>query len=287
MSLRTLAVPGWHVKTAVDVQMTSAVRTVSPAAVHNGPALSALLRSTGELDVLAEVAAGAVLVDGVPCRSLAMVRRRAPRYAAGETVVPLAALAAPSPADGRPLAVEAITLGYANRPAPFFDDLVHLLFPPLTTLLHLGVALEAHGQNMCVVLRDGRPVRLVYRDLGGIRVSPRRLAAAGLAAPPLHGDLESDDPHVLRTKLAAALLGGAVAEIVALLTREYGTDALWERAARALHRAYDALPAAARADRDALRDAPLPVKATTAMRLADHPLDDQWATRPNPMAGAG
>ena len=140
---------------------------------------------------------------------------------------------------------------------------------------------------MCVVLRDGRPVRLVYRDLGGVRVSPRRLAAAGLAAPPLHGDLESDDPHVLRTKLAAALLGGALAEIVALLTREYGTDTLWDRAGRALHRAYDALPAAARADRDALCQAPLPVKATTAMRLADHPLDDQWATRPNPMAGAG
>src|SRR5262249_43010392 len=46
MSLRTLALhgqPGWHVKTAVDVQMTSAVRTVSAAAIHNGPLLSALI----------------------------------------------------------------------------------------------------------------------------------------------------------------------------------------------------------------------------------------------------
>jgi siderophore synthetase component len=289
VSLRTLAVPGWHVKTAVDVQMTSAVRTVSAAAVHNGPALSALLRRIGALDVQDEVAAGAVLIDGQPCRSLAMVRRRAPRYGAGETVLPLAALAAPSPADGRPLIVEATTLGYAHRPAGFFADLVHLLFPPLTTLLHLGVALEAHGQNMCVVLRGGRPVRLVYRDFGGVRVSARRLAAAGYEAPPLHGDLASDDPAVLRTKLAAALLGGVVAETVAVLAREYGLapDVLWHTAARALHGAYDALPATARGDRDALCEAPLPVKATTAMRLADAPLDDRWATGPNPMAGAG
>ena len=66
------------------------------------------------------------------------------------------------------------------------------------------MALEAHGQNTLVVLRDGRPVRILYRDLGGVRVSPARLRAAGVEAPPLLGDLPSDDPDVLRTKLAAA-----------------------------------------------------------------------------------
>src|SRR5205085_496725 len=59
MSLRTLALPGgWHVKTAVDVQMASAVRTVSPAAVRNGPVVSALLGGLGSragIDVLREV----------------------------------------------------------------------------------------------------------------------------------------------------------------------------------------------------------------------------------------
>jgi siderophore synthetase component len=279
MSLRTLALANEHVKTAVDVQMTSAVRTVSAAAIHNGPLLSGLVAGTGLVDLLAETAAGAVLVDGAPCRSLAMVRRQAPRRAPGETVLPIAALAAGSPA------VEAITIGYAGSPAGFFTDLVNLLFPPLTTLLHLGVALEAHGQNMCVALRDGRPVRLLYRDLGGVRVSPRRLAAAGLPAPPLRGDLESDDPRVLRTKLAAALLSSVVSELVALLNREYGIDPaeLWTVTDRALARAYDALPVAARADGEALRTGPWPMKATTAMRLADDPLEDQWTWLDNPL----
>jgi siderophore synthetase component len=293
LSLRTLAPvgePGWHVKTAVDVQMTSAVRTVSAAAVHNGPVLSALLARLATrvpgLGILGEVAAGAVLVDGEPCRSLAMVRRHGPRPAAGEVALPLAALTAPSPADGRPLAVEAVTLGYAGRPAGFFSDLVHLLFPPLTALLYLGVALEAHGQNMCVVLRRGRPARLLYRDLGGVRVSPRRLAGHGIEAPPLHGDLASDDPRALRTKLAAALLTTVVAELVAVLSREYGTDpaGLWRIADAALGAAYAALPADAGADGAALREGPWPVKATTAMRLAHDPLEDQWAWLANPMA---
>src|SRR6185369_10197005 len=76
MSLRTVAPVdgGRHVKTAVDMQITSAVRTVSPAAVHNGPILSALLRRlTADLpiDILAETGAGAVIVDGQPQRHLA------------------------------------------------------------------------------------------------------------------------------------------------------------------------------------------------------------------------
>jgi hypothetical protein len=40
-----------------------------------------------------------------------------------------------------------------------------------------------------------------------------------------------------------------------------------------------------RAARPELRDGTLPVKATTAMRLATDPLTDVWAPIPNPMAG--
>ncbi|HEX5742255.1 MAG TPA: IucA/IucC family protein, partial [Pilimelia sp.] len=69
MSLRTVALDATtHLKLAVDVQMTSAVRRVSPAAVHNGPLLSdlvtALARRLPGFGVLAETAAGAVCADG-------------------------------------------------------------------------------------------------------------------------------------------------------------------------------------------------------------------------------
>jgi siderophore synthetase component len=280
MSLRTLAVaPGWHVKTAVDVQMTSAVRTVSPAAVRNGPVVSAFLAERGAragIGMLREVAAGAVLVDGRPCRSLAMVRRRVPVPPAGTALLPLAALAAPSPATGRALLTEAVTLGYQGRPVRFATALVRLLVPPLLRLLHQGVALEAHGQNTLVLLRGGRPARIWYRDMGGIRLSPARL---GRSAPPVHGDLATDDPAELRTKLLAALTV-VLGELAATLGREYGTPpaTVWRLAAQAAHHAGPG-------GYGWLFGPTLPIKATTAMRLAADPVADLWTTVPNPMAG--
>jgi staphyloferrin A synthase len=274
MSLRTVAPldGGDHVKTAVDVQLTSAIRTVSPAAVHNGPRLSRLLAAlTADLPltVLAETGAGAVLIDGVPQRGLAHLRRQAPRPGPGETVVPLAAFAVPG------------LLAQTAGPDPYgwFGALAAILWGPLVTVLHRGVALEAHGQNTLVLLRGRRPVRILYRDLGGVRVSARRLRAAGAEPPPLHGDLPSDDPAVLRTKLAAAALGTVAAELITLLSRQHGADPrrLWDTVAAAVR-------SAGTGDAAALLRDPLPVKATTAMRLAADPLADRWASLDNPMA---
>lgn len=272
MSLRTVAPlsGGDHLKTAVDIQMTSAVRTVSPAAVHNGPRLSALLAGlTADLplSVLRETAAGAVLVDGVPDRHLAYLRRQAPRVGRTETVLPLGALAP-------------LLAGLAADPYAWWQDLARLLFPPLVTVLDRGVALEAHGQNTLLVLDGLRPVRIVYRDLGGVRVSAKRLLDAGVEAPPVEGDLPSDDPAVLRTKLAAALLGTVAAQLIAALARA-GADPgrLWAVTAAAIR-------GTGTADAELLVSEPLPVKATTAMRLADDPLDDLWTYFDNPMAGA-
>ncbi len=284
MSLRTLAPcddPRHHVKTALDVQMTSAVRTISPAAVRNGPAVSALLAHLGAragITVLREVAAGTVLVGGEPCRSLAIVYRQAPPPG---SVLPLAALAAPSPATGRPLLTEAVDSGYRGRPQPFADDLITLLVPPLLRLLHRGAALEAHGQNTLVRLRGGRPVQVLYRDIGGVRLSPARL---GPDTPPLHGDLDSDDPQVLGSKLLAAL-AVVLGELAATLTRAYGTDPaqLWRRVATVARDTFDEL-SGGYANPAVLFGPTLPVKATTAMRLADDPLTDIWTTLPNPLA---
>lgn len=280
MSLRTVAPldGGDHVKTAVEAQLTSAVRTVSPAAVHNGPRLCVLLGELTRdlpLTVLRESRAGAVLIDGRPQRHLAHLHRQAPRVGPGETVVPLGALAARDPYTGLPLLLEAATDPYA-----WWAELAHLLLPPLLAVLDRGVALEAHGQNTLVVLDRGRPVRIAYRDLGGVRVSPARLRQAGVEVPPIEGDLPSDDPRTLRTKLAAAVLGTVCAELIAVLAR-HGADAerLWGSTAAAVRSA---------GTKDALEmlSEPLPVKATTAMRLADDPLDDLWTSVDNPMAGA-
>lgn len=290
MSLRTLALDrGHHVKTAVDVQMTSAVRTVSPAAVHNGPAVSRLMQDLlgrtpavgAVLGIMPERSAGAVIVDGAPCRSLAVLHREMPRLDAAEVALPLAVFAAPSPADGRPIVAEVVTDAYGKDPVAFLDALATLLLPPLFAILQLGVALEAHGQNLLVVLRDGRPARLLYRDFGGIRISPHRLDRHGIEVPPLRGDLVDDDPDVLRTKLFAAVMT-VLGEVISVLGREFDLDPDegWLRVASSWRR-HDS----PYGDGAALFAPTIPVKATTAMRLATDPLEDIWASVPNPLAG--
>ncbi|GIH04076.1 iron transporter [Rhizocola hellebori] len=293
MSLRTLASvadPTRHYKTAIDVQMTSAVRIVSPAAVRNAPRLSTLLNSiTADvgLTVWPEPAAGAVLdEDGMPMRELAVSLRRAVLPRPNEVILPLAALAAPSPADGRPLIREAVTLGYGGHPAGFLADLAGVILPPLLTLLHRGVALEAHGQNLLVTLTHGRPSGLSYRDIGGLRISPARLSRHHQDIPILYGDVVSDDPVTLRSKAFASGIAVALGEPIAVLAHEYDLDpqGLWRLVRERAEQVYAALPNSAAPDAHALFHDPLPLKATTAMRLAADPLADLWAQLDNPLA---
>ena len=289
MSLRTVAITGqpqWHLKTSVDIQMTSAVRIVSPAAIRNGPVMSALLADLCRdqpIEILAEVATGAVRdgPGGEPLRSLAVIQRAAPRLGPGEVALPFGALCAPDPGTGK-----AFLAGFIDRPAADFERLMALTLPPLLRLLHRGVALEAHGQNLLVVLRDRVPVRLAYRDMGGVRVHAGRLHR--YADPPvLHGDLATDSLEELRTKLFASAVSTVVNQLISTMTRLYGTDPdqLWHTVAAVIHGTYADLPREALPDRAAILGATLPIKATTAMRLSTSPLEDIWAPIRNPMAG--
>lgn len=276
MSLRTLASqtdPSRHYKTAIGVQMTSAVRQVSPAAVNNGPRITDLLtRITTGMRVLPEVAAGAVLDDnGEPHPMLAAVVRRAPLPGPGDLWTPVAALAQPEILD------QAVALGYGGHAVAFWRDLVAVLVPPILDTLRKGVGLEAHGQNLLVRLAYGRPAEMAYRDVGGVKIHAGRLKRAGFDPPRLHGAVATDDEEELRAKPFAALFSVVLAEIAERLDEDPAT--LWRLVDEHVEQADDA------SDRRALRQATLPVKATTAMRLAGDPVHDLWTPVPNPLSG--
>ncbi|MEZ3179036.1 IucA/IucC family siderophore biosynthesis protein [Streptomyces pimonensis] len=260
MALRTLALPeGPHVKTALSARLTSSVRDISLGSVAASAVLSdfgeAVAARTGGLlhitRTLGAVAAGSP--------DLAAVLRESPEEyaAAGERVVPVAALATTelpgSPAWSSRFARLALTVGLR--------------------LLELGVALEAHGQNLLVVLSpDGDPVRLVYRDLADLRVSPARLARHGVPLPGrLPARMVTDDERTLRRKLFGSLVAGALA----------GTAGSGPALRAALESAVPHLPRTP--DLTALLDGPLPAKALTLMRLSPRAAGDQWAELPNPL----
>ncbi|WP_406438806.1 iron transporter [Streptomyces sp. NBC_00631] len=285
LSLRTLApvadLPGHHIKTALDVQVTNYRRTISPAEVADGPALSDLVAAVvdkagfGEsLRVLRELGGGAVRVGGRASDSLAAMLRESTDSHLGEggIAVPLTAVHATGAAV------------VAGDPVRWLRDFATLVLPPALTLLSMGVALEAHGQNTLVVLRDGKPVRVLYRDLDGVRISPRRLAAWGGTLPPLAGTRAGDDMDALRTKLFGALLSGVFSELVDVLSRTRAIDpgTLWETVADAGRRAYAELPD--HGDEAVFFGDTLPLKATIAMRLAEEPGKAQWVPIPNPLS---
>ncbi|MFF3090773.1 IucA/IucC family protein [Streptomyces nojiriensis] len=263
MALRTLAPAdgGAHVKTALSARLTSSVRDISVYSIETAAAVSAFAQGLAErLDGRLHITRtlGATTAHSP---DLAAVLREPPEVyadaAAGERVLPVAALASFGPA----------------RSAAWRAEFARLALSVCLRVLELGVALEAHGQNLLVVLSPtGAPLRLVYRDLADIRISPARLARHGLPVPPLSGRLVTDDVAVLRRKLFGSLLTGALGATAG--SAGAFAEALAEVAA---------LPATA--DTGALLTGPLPTKALTLMRLSPGVPGDQWAELPNPLVG--
>ncbi|MGY4979093.1 IucA/IucC family protein [Streptomyces sp. 900105755] len=260
MSLRTLALDGeTHVKTALSARLTSSVRDISAYSVGAAVTLSSFAtdlaeRTDGLLHITRTVGA---VTAGSP--DLAALLRESPQaYAApGERVLPVAALA---------------TTTLPESPS-WLAGFTRLALTVGLRLLDLGVALEAHGQNLLVVLSGtGAPLRLVYRDLADIRLSPARLRRHGIAPPDLTGRLVTDDETALRRKLFGSLVGGALA----------GTAGSGPALATALEAAVRHLPPTP--DLAALREGPLPAKALTLMRLSPEVPGDQWTALPNPLA---
>ncbi|MEW2396005.1 IucA/IucC family protein [Streptomyces sp. NPDC046862] len=262
MSLRTLAPAdgGPHVKTALSARLTSSVRDISVYSIETSATVSAFMedvaaRTGGLLHVTPTLGA---VTSGSP--DLAAVLRESPdvyvEAGSGERVVPVAALAG----TGLPRS-PAWTAGFAR-----------LSLTVCLRLLDLGVALEAHGQNLLVILSStGDPLRLVYRDLADIRVSPTRLARHGIAPPRLTGRIVTDDVTALRRKLFGSLVAGSLAAVAG------SGGALRE----ALEAAVPHLPRTP--DLFALLEDPLPVKALTLMRLSPERPGDIWATLGNPL----
>ena len=259
MALRTLALPGGpHVKTALTARLTSSVRAISTYSIEAAAALSAFAtdlaaRTDGLLHITRTLGAATAHSP-----DLAALLRESPEVFAGpdERVVPVAALP---------------TTSLPDSPA-WLAAFARLALTAGLRLLDLGVALEAHGQNLLVILSaDNTPLRLVYRDLADIRISPARLVRHGVTPPALTGRLITDDETVLRRKLFGSLVAGALA----------GTAGSGPALQAALAAAVPGLPRTP--DLAALLEGPLPAKALTLMRLSPDTPGDQWAALPNPL----
>ncbi|KJK38111.1 hypothetical protein UK23_41405 [Lentzea aerocolonigenes] len=250
MALRTLSAKSWHVKTTLSAQITSAVRDISAGSITSATTVSDFLSTIVEgIELQPNRASAAVLTNGEPDRALGVILRDKPVPRANETLLPLAAL----------VTGEAPPVRELGDPLEWLTEFAELTVPPLMTLLAKGVALEAHEQNLLVGLVNGRPRRVIYRDLADIRVSPRPDLPERL-----HANAEG-----LRTKTFATFFATAMTGLVTAL--DAPDQDLW----RAVARTIPDTP-----DREALLHNPIPAKPLTLMRL--DPATTAWAHLPNP-----
>ncbi|WP_041358115.1 IucA/IucC family protein [Methylorubrum extorquens] len=236
------------VKLALAVVSTSSLRILNPHFVLTGPALSDWLAGLvaadpalqGRVTVLREYAAALADRNGPLAGQLAAIWRESPRLVPSEAAVPFNALAV-CEADGSPFI--APWLERYGRDA-WLDRLVTVAVLPAWHLLagH-GVALEAHGQNMILVHRDGWPDRVILRDFHesaeyapDFVTSPERVPDFG-AIDPAHAGPADDRFHAMRSAATLAelvtdsLFVFNLGEITRLLQRRHGLDeaGFWRR----------------------------------------------------------
>ncbi|HEY9898948.1 MAG TPA: IucA/IucC family protein [Pantanalinema sp.] len=325
-SFRTVVPPAhpgaFALKVAVNSQMTSTVRSISVQSTQNAPRVTRLIRAIIDREpTLRETFVPVCEVAGVsfrpdpqeadPARRALKLRNLSAIWREdvealvrpGEIAVSGSALYAESPLSAAPVLVEilrafAASSGERSLTRAAIDFLGQYasicLGGYLTFMVRYGIGLEGHLQNSVPVFDQGaKPVRMLFRDWGGVRVYPPRLARHGLKAE-LYPDsvTVARDAREMQNKVFNTVYQNHLAEIVLLLCAHAGVaeERLWrrvhdvtERILVALERNREDVPAV-QEDRAALYRPVVAHKALATMRLRpDHP-GYCYVDVPNPLA---
>lgn len=310
-----------HIKTAVNVQTTSAIRTVSPNSVENGPVLSKILADIQENEngfggsfVVLQERAGTYFQPVNQSLSederwtlqanLASILRENPEnHVKDEEEIPMAAAAllAESPISGKYIAVELIEelASYYELPnlaeaaSLFIQRYAQTSLPGfLTLMVRYGISLEGHMQNSVSVFRNGELVRILLRDFGGVRILPERLKKQGFQVEFYPGSsIVTEQVDQLRNIISYSVMQNHFAELITCIVRSLGIDEkeLWNPVIRVCEAVFEELKKdasiaeQAAADEQALFQPMINLKALTTMRLRGDITAYSFMKVPNPM----
>jgi siderophore synthetase component len=315
MSFRTVVPDGSaalpHIKLPVSLRLTTAERTVSPKSTVMGPRLTQLISGIiahergfgGTLDILGEEVGLHYLdpdQDDERARHLSVLFRANPMSKCGPDrfAVPVGALAADSPEDGRALVAGMVALAcgdHAEGAVAFFAQYAAtVLSATVSAWLLYGISFEAHQQNSFIMLNlQYEPVQLLVRDFGDLAVHGPTLRATGLNLEPYrpgHTVFESEAP--VRNRFLHSVMLCHLAELALLLahTYQHPEDGFWRILRRETENVFERLRSRTEAsrwqrERQAVMEADWPVKALLHMRLMDEigNHDTVQCSIPNPL----
>lgn len=310
-----------HIKTAVNIQTTSAVRIVSPNSVENGPILSKIVAKIQEKEnefegsfVVLQERAGVYFQPinstlpedeqwNLQANLASILRENPENYVKSKEEIPMAAAAllAESPISGKPIAIELIEelAGYYGLPdlteaaVLFIHKYAQASLPGfLTLMVRYGISLEGHMQNSVSVFRHGELVRILLRDFGGARILPERLKKQGFQVEFYPGSsIITEKVDQLRNIISYSVLQNHFAELITCIVRALGIDEekLWEQVVvvcKAVFRELKKDPTIAEqaaTDEEALFQQTIDLKALTTMRLKGDVTAYSFMGVPNPM----
>lgn len=310
MSFRTMALAGCgapHLKTAMNVQMTSAVRTVSAASTRNAPVMAGLLTEIAGKDAgIGEAMTFSRDLAGIHYapdddrdrsffeKNVASILRENPEAALqeGEIAMPAAALISTSPVTGSLLIEELAGETTEEAFISFLETYARVLLPGVTRLMsEYGIAMEAHLQNTVVILKDRRPVRIDIRDCGGVRILPERLNRHFEEAPiDPSTNLLTDKEEDLTDIYSHALFHNHLGEIIMILARRHALPeaGMWAAVRRVLEDSLRSSETARAArDEERLTTRPARMKSLVRMRLSGQFTDYEFVDTPNPFQEGG
>lgn len=327
MSVRTVRLSdksgAMHIKLALEVQLTGAIRGISAGAVVApvvSQAIVKLLRldtgfnpRTREDEPAFSVAEDIAAVrwhadDGLRAHCFGAVLRRDP--AAGleniaenpgsVVAMPVASLIARNPLSARSVVADLLTdLGDTPEVVrQWFERLATVLFVPSISLAaRWGIALEPHPQNTVVVLEDGWPVRAIVRDLGGCRVWKDGPLGHGNLASLLQGTaLLSISPEQTIDKVIYPLVANLLGNLLTSAElSEAARDDICTRIAEAVADEHHRTAVAhLEVPRDGIQRAytrvlgkTLPRKRVLAMRLSGAVTEQDYVPEANPLFHPG
>ncbi|MGM0750790.1 MAG: IucA/IucC family protein [Bacillota bacterium] len=308
-----------HIKTALNVQMTSAKRIVSPTSVWNGPVISDLLNTISKHDLeinnsinfLSESSGGHYQSNrkeaslNLEKNLSALIRENPEKNLTNEEIaVPGAALINTSPVTGKVLIVELIEewsmrkgISKESAAADFIQEYASTLIPGLINLIvKYGISLEAHLQNALIIFENGLPSKLSIRDNGGIRILEER-SSAFIKKRKISNEtnLLTSEPLDLYKMFSHAVIHNHLGEIIVRIARELKvSEALqWRQVSDVIQFTLDDLKTRMLHKEHAdhfeqeLFSTRTYLKSLIKMRLSDAITENMYVSAPNPLIQGG